>query len=145
MNPIGTTLPELEDVKVPVTLKISALWATVMFCYIYGDFFSLFQTGKLTGMMAGKMEPLGPATQGVLLGVAISMAIPSVMIFLSLTLKPRANRWINIIIGVLYTVFVLITMPGAWTFYLFLGSLDMLLTALIVWHAWHWPRAAALG
>ena len=145
MNPIGTTLPELEDVKVPVTLKISALWAAVMFCYIYGDFFSLFQTGKLAGMMAGKIEPLGPATQGVLLGVAISMAIPSVMIFLSLALKPRANRWINIIIGVIYTVFVLITMPGAWTFYLFLGSLDMLLTALIVWHAWHWPRAAALG
>ena len=145
MNSIGSAPSELDDVKVNVKLKISALWASVMFCYIYGDFFSLFKTGKLAGMMAGKIEPLGPATQGVLLGVAISMAIPSVMIFLSLALKPRANRWINIIIGVIYTVFVLITMPGAWTFYLFLGSLDMLLTALIVWHAWHWPRAAALG
>lgn len=145
MNPIGTTLPELEDVKVPVTLKISALWVAVMFCYIYGDFFRLFQAGTLAGMMAGRIEPLGPATQGVLLSVAISMAIPIVMIFLSLALKPRANRWINIITGVIYTVFVLITMPGAWTFYLFLGSLDMLLTALIVWHAWHWPRVAASG
>ncbi|MFN0158044.1 MAG: DUF6326 family protein [Bacteroidota bacterium] len=143
MNSIGNAVRELEDVKVPVKLKLAALWTAVMFCYIYGDFFSLFQTGKLAGMLAGKIEPLGPATQGVLLGVTISMAIPSVMIFLSLALKPGVNRWLNIIVGAIYTVFVLITMPGAWTFYLFLGSLDMLLTALIVWYAWHWPRVGA--
>ena len=142
MNAIETTRPDFEDMKVHVKLKISALWAAVMFCYIYGDFFSLFQKGKLAGMMEGRIEPLGPATQGVLLGVAISMAIPSVMIFLSLALRPRANRMLNIITGAFYTVFVLVTMPGAWTFYLFLGSLDMLLTALIVWYAWHWPRTA---
>lgn len=140
MSSIETARSDLEDVKVHVKLKISALWAAVMFCYIYGDFFSLFQKGKLAGMMEGRIEPLGPATQGVLLGVAISMAIPSVMIFLSLALRPRASRMLNIIVGAVYTIFVLITMPGAWTFYLFLGSVDMLLTALIVWYAWHWPR-----
>ncbi len=43
-------------------------------------------------------------------------------------------------VGVLYTLFVLATMPGAWAFYLFLGTLDMALTALIVWFAWTWPR-----
>lgn len=140
MTATGNTVPELADAKVHVKLKISALWVVVMFCYLYGDFFSLFQQGKLAGMLAGRIDPLGPATQGVLLGVAISMAIPSVMVFLSLALRPAANRWLNIVVGTIYTVFVLITMPGAWTFYLFLGSLDMLLTALIVWHAWHWPR-----
>jgi hypothetical protein len=28
------------------------------------------------------------------------------------------------------------TMPGAWVFYIFLGSVDVVLTALIVWYAW---------
>ncbi len=140
MNSNGNIRAELEDATVPVKFKIAALWASAMFCYVYGDFFSLFQPGKLEGMLAGKIAPLGQATQGVLLGVSMSMAIPSVMIFLSLALKPTVNRWLNIIVGLIYTVFVLITMPGAWTFYLFLGSLDMLLTALIVWYAWNWPR-----
>lgn len=143
MNSKRNNVSELEDVKVPVKYKISALWMSALCCYVYGDFFSLFQPGKLAGMLAGRIDPLGPATQGVLLGVSISMAIPSVMIFLSLALRPKINRWANIILGVIYTVFVLITMPGAWNFYLFFGTLDMVLTLLIVWYAWRWPRVGA--
>lgn len=136
----GTTL---DDIKVHVKFKISALWASVMFCYIYGDYFWLYAPGKLQGMLEGKMVPLGPTTQGVLLFTSVSMAIPAVMIFLSLALKASLSRWANIILGVVYTVFVLITMPGAWAFYIFLGSVDVVLTTLIVWHAWNWPRQEA--
>ncbi len=143
MKSIKKTGTVLEDVKVPVRFKISALWAAVMFCYVYGDYFGLYQPGQVAGILAGKMEPLGPATQGVLLGVSISMAIPSVMIFLSLALPPGASRWLNIIMGLLYTIFVLITMPGAWAFYIFFGTVDMALTVLIVWYAWKWPRVDA--
>jgi hypothetical protein len=133
----------LDDIKIHVKLKISALWVSVMFCYIYGDYFWLYAPGKLQGMMEGKMVPLGQTTQGVLLFTSVMMAIPGVMIFLSLVLKPNLNRWLNIILGMIYTVFVLITMPGAWVFYLFMGSVDVLLTALIVWYAWSWPRHEA--
>jgi hypothetical protein len=141
----GTKNPAsaLDDIKVHVKMKISALWASVMFCYIYGDYFWLYRPGKLQEMLDGKMAPLGQVTQGVLLGTSVSMAIPAVMIFLSLALKARPNRWVNIVVGVLYTLFVLITMPGAWAFYLFLGSVDMILTALIVWYAWNWPQQRA--
>jgi hypothetical protein len=133
----------LDDVKVHVKLKLSALWASVMFCYVYGDYFLLYQPGKLRDILEGNMAPLGPVTQGVLLFTSVSMAIPAVMIFLSLALKADLNRWLNIILGVIYTVFVLITMPGAWTFYLFLGSADIVLTGLIVWYAWTWPKQRA--
>ncbi len=129
----------LDDIKIHVKMKISALWASAMFCYIYGDYFWLYAPGKMQGMLEGKMVPLGPATQGVLLFTSALMAIPAVMIFLSLALKANLNRWLNIIIGIIYTVFVLITMPGAWVFYIFLGSVDVILTALIVWYAWNWP------
>lgn len=133
----------LDDIKVHVKLKISALWASVMFCYVYGDYFWLYAPGKLQEMLAGKMAPLGQATQGVLVGTSVSMAIPAVMIFLSLALKARLSRRLNLITGAVYTAFVLITLPGAWAFYIFLGGVDMILTALIVWYAWNWPEREA--
>jgi len=88
------------------------------------------------------MGPLGPTTQGVLLGTSIMMAIPSVMIFLSVALKPNLNRWLNIIFGVLYTVIILFTM-WQWAFYIFFGIIEVVLTGLVVWHAWSWPRQEA--
>ena len=94
-------------------------------------------------MLEGRLA-VGPATQGVLLGTAILMAIPSVMVFLSLTLRANANRWVNIILGAIYTVIMLITMPGAWIFYVFLGIVEVALTALIVWYAWNWPKQEAI-
>lgn len=130
----------LDDLKVNARIKISALWASTMFCYVYGDFFGLFKPGRLADMMAGKMGPLGQTTQGVLLGVSVMMAIPSLMVFLSLVLKPNASRWANIVFGALFTAIMLVTMPGTWTFYLFFGAVEVLLTASIVWHAWNWPR-----
>jgi hypothetical protein len=33
-------------------------------------------------------------------------------------------------------------MPGAWEFYVFLGVIEIVLTALIVWYAWKWPKRA---
>lgn len=130
----------LEDAKVPVKIKLSALWVSVMFCYVYGDYFGLYKPGSLQEMIDGIMGPLGPTTQGVLLGTSLLMAIPSLMVFLSLALSANASRWLNIVFGVVYTVVMLITMPGAWHFYIFLGVIEVALTALIVWYAWNWPR-----
>jgi hypothetical protein len=130
----------LDDVKVNVKIKLSGLWASLMFCYIYGDYFELHKPGTLRSMLEGRMGPLGATTQGVLLGTAVMMAIPSVMVFLSLVLRPSVNRWVNIVLGVIYTIIMLITMPGAWVFYIFLGIVEMVLTLLIVWYAWRWPR-----
>lgn len=132
-------MKNLDDTKIDVKVKISALWVSVMFCYIYADYFGLYVPGKLQGMLEGRMAPLGPATQGVLLGTSLMMAIPSLMIFLSVALKASVNRWMNIIFGVVYTVIILITMWG-WAFYRFWGVIEVALTSLIVWYAWSWPR-----
>jgi hypothetical protein len=90
-------------------------------------------------MLAGKMGPLGPVTQLVLLGTSVTLAIPSLMIFLSLVLKPNLNRWLNIILGALYTAIILITM-WRWAFYIFYGVIEIALTGLVVWYAWNWPK-----
>ncbi|HEX8149679.1 MAG TPA: DUF6326 family protein [Pyrinomonadaceae bacterium] len=137
MKKSGTVL---DDIKVHVKLKISALWASVMSCYIYADYFGLYVPGKLQSILGGRMVPLGPTTQGVLVGTSVMLAIPALMIFLSLALKANLSRWLNIILGALYTVIILLTMPGAWAFYIFYGIVEVTLTALIVWYAWTWPK-----
>jgi hypothetical protein len=131
----------LEDIPVPVKIKMSALWASVMFCYIYADYFGLYIPGKLQRMLDG-LGPFGATTQGTMLICSLVLAIPSVMIFLSVVLKPSLNRWLNIICGVLYTVIILITM-WVWAFYIFYGIIEIALTGLVVWYAWTWPRQRA--
>lgn len=142
MDPTQKAATGLSDATIHVKLKISALWAAVMFCYIYGDIFNLFKPGKLEALIAGR-TPIGPTTQGILLGFAIFMSIPSVMVFLTLVLKPAVSRWSNIALGSVFTVIMLMTMPGAWLFYIYLGVVEVVLTGLIVWHAWTWPRPQA--
>jgi hypothetical protein len=64
------------------------------------------------------------------------------MIFLALTLKAKANRWANIILGIVYTGVVLITvlMLGTWAYYYVFAIAEVVLYALIVWYAWKWPK-----
>jgi hypothetical protein len=68
------------------------------------------------------------------------VSIAVITVFLSLVLKPSLNRWLNISLGTIYTWVILLTMPGAWMFYIFLGVIEIVLTALIVWYAWKWPK-----
>lgn len=131
---------EYHDPPVSVRAKLAALWASTMFLYLYGDYFGLYKPGTLQSMLDGVMGPLGPTTQGILVGTALMMTIPSVMVFLSLVLPVRINRWANIVLGLLYTAIILATMPGAWHFYLMLGVFEAALTLTIAWTAWKWPR-----
>jgi len=129
----------LQDFEINVKIKLAALWTSAMFCYIYADYFGLYIPGRLQKMIGGQMGPLGPTTQGVLLGTSAMMAIPAVMIFLSVALKPKPNRILNIIAGALFTIIIGITMWD-WTFYIFYGVIEVTLTGLVVFFAWTWPR-----
>lgn len=132
----------LNDIKVHVRLKLSALWCSVMFCYIYGDYFELYQPGKLPQMLSGRTA-LGQVTQGALIGMAAVMAIPSLMVFLSLILPAPVSRWLNILFGVVYTVIMVLAIQGSWHFYVFFGLIEIALTLAIVWYAWTWPKQSA--
>jgi len=130
---------KMEELKINVKMKLSALWVALMLIYIYADIFSLFKTGAIEKMMQGFMGPF-PVTQGSLLSASILMIIPAVMVFLSLTLKHQVNRWANLILGVLYTLVNLSNMIGeaSWFFYMSFVVVEITLTVLIVWFAWRW-------
>lgn len=136
--------PTLRDVAVPVRGKLSALWAALMFCYIYGDYFGLYVPGKLTGMIGGE-GPIGPVSQGSLMGTSVLLAVPGLMVFLSLVLPPVVCRWANILLGGFYIAVMALTMPGAWNFYVLLGIVEIVLGLLTVWYAWRWPREDTPG
>jgi hypothetical protein len=141
MNSEKKTATTLEDVKINVKIKLSALWVAVTLCYLYGDFWGLYKPGLIEEIIAGEVAGM-QITQVWLLGLVILMVSPSIMVFLSLTLKVKANRWANIILGIFYTCFMLYTMlmPGVWAYYIFLGIVEVVLTVLIVWYAWKWPK-----
>ena len=130
----------LEDTKVPVRFKLAALWTSVMFCYVYADYFQLYKPGELQGMLNGEMA-LGAVTQRMLVGTAILMAVPSLMIFLSLVLPVVVSRWLNVGAGLFYAaIMLLILFNGAWAFYMLFATIEVILTLLAVWYAWSWPR-----
>ncbi len=133
-----------EDVKVHVRFKLFALWSSVMFFYIYGDYFQLYEPGQLQGLISGRMA-FGAISQGVLLGMAGVMVIPSLMPFLSLVLPTGVNRWLNIVFGAVYSVIMIVITILAirgdgWYFYILFGLIEITLTVLIVWYAWTWPK-----
>jgi hypothetical protein len=128
-----------ED-QVGVQVKLSGLWGAMMLLYIYADILSLFRPGQLQEMTEGMMGPF-PATSGALLAAAVLMIIPAAMVFLSLSLKPAANRWTNIILGVLYTLVNIGNLIGeGWAYYRLFGIVEITCTLLIIGHAWKWPK-----
>jgi hypothetical protein len=138
MNTINT-ITEKQDVKINVKMKLSALWIALMLVYIYADILSNFKPGVIAKAMEGFMGPF-PVTQVSLLSATILMIIPAVMVFLSLALKAKVNRWVNLILGVLYTFVNISNAIGetSWIFYMSFVVVEIALTLLIVGYAWKW-------
>lgn len=135
----------LDDTPIPIRLKLSALWASMMFCYVYGDYFGLYVPGKVMAMNAGRMSSLGELTPATHVAVTVMMAIPSLMVALSLLLPP-GFRWLQIGLSITYAGIMMLTMiGGAPPFYLLLGVIEILLSLAIIWHAIRWPRVAVTG
>jgi Family of unknown function (DUF6326) len=133
----------MEDIRV----RLSVLWLFATLNYIYADvFFCIDVLGSGKG---------GPGvlhfSPGAWLGIAVLMEIPMAMILLSRTLTPTANRWANIVAGIIETAAVLMTsfilpilhLTGTSSYYLFFGTIEVACTSLIVWYAWRSPRETA--
>lgn len=134
---------DLLDEKVGVKFKLSALWASVTFCYLYGDYFELYIPKKAEGLVNG-VNMLDSPTK--LFMAAFLLLIPSLMVCLSIILKPKINRILNIFLGVFYTLFVALVGASSvseWrAFYVFYAAVEICLTVMIVWFAWRWETIA---
>lgn len=129
-----------EDVRIGVRLKISALWIAMLLLYAYGDIFGFFAPGQIKEVTAGEISGI-KITQIFLFGVTVYIAIASVMVFLSLVLRPSVSRWANIVLPILYIVSIVVSAIGETAaYYLLLSVVETGLLLLILWYAWTWPR-----
>jgi hypothetical protein len=133
----------LEDRRAGPKLTLALLWTSLMFLYIYNDYFSLYLPGTIEGMSAGRIGPLGEATELVLVAVSLLLAIPALMIFLSVSLPAPISRWLNVVMGLAYSVVEVLTFAGPALFYQIVVALEIVLTVIIVWTALRWPRSGA--
>lgn len=128
----------LEDWQIDVKIKLAALWVSVVLIYLYADLFTFFVPGYLTEIMEGEMAGI-PITQELLLTFMIFMTIPSLMVFLSLALKAKINRWANIIVSILQLGLVVPSIIGDSNIhFIFASSVETVLLAIIVYFAWTW-------
>jgi hypothetical protein len=130
----------LEDVQIPVRLKLSALWATAMFLYVYVDIFGFYKPGTIEDILVGRVWEFD-ISQAWALGALGLMTIPSLMVALSLALPARMARWTNVAVASLFVVVSIGNAVGeTWAFYWFGSAVEAVLLLLIIWYAWTWPR-----
>lgn len=135
----------LADFKVNVKIKLAVLWASATFLYIYGDYFELYVPKKIAGIIDGNSMLDSPVK---LFLASLLLAIPSLMICLSILLKPLLNKWLNVVFGVFFTAIMLLIAVTSYSecrsFYVFYAIVESVLTVLIVWNAYNWPNQTEL-
>ena len=143
MNKSGNKA-NLEDTKIDVKVKLSISWIVLMFLYLYNDVLTFYRKDTIDGVMAGEFGAGAiQVTPEFLFAGAILMSIPIFMIFLSVILPAKINRWTNIIVGIFHIVLLAATalVPGdLWSYYALYMALEGLFIILIIWHAWKWPH-----
>ena len=147
MNANNMTSNDLVDVRVNVKLKLAAMWASFMFLYIYVDYFHLYMPGSIEDILVGKVFTFDISYLFLLVAM-IGVVIPALMIFLSVALPAKVNRWVNIITAAVYIPYMLFNLAGeAWVHMYFAAAVEVALLLLIIGYAWKWtePKAQDLG
>lgn len=140
MNIQKTPQHPLMDAPVSVNLKLATLWASLMFLYLYVDYFHLFMPGQVADIMRGSVYEFA-ITPGFLLAALASMSIPALMIFLSVALPATINRRANITTATVFIPYTLFNLAGeAWIHMVFAAAIEVVLLCLIIRYAWNWPR-----
>jgi len=118
----------MEDWKI----KIAALWSLLEFCVI--------TLSMAMNDLYHIEEMIADMTPELMMVLVITLLIPPLMAFLSLTLKDSINRWLNIIVGIVFIVLMPFGSPVFPTAYLpsqiIIAIVEIVALALIVWYAW---------
>ncbi|MCF6199788.1 MAG: DUF6326 family protein [Hyphomicrobiaceae bacterium] len=120
--------------------KLSTLWIVIMFNMAFIDILSFYIPGKQEELAAFAGDT--PIAQ-LMLGGAIVLQIPILMIFLSTIMPYSLNRWANIIVALLMIAFVVgpeIGNAAVSPHYIFMGAVEVLFMLYIIWTSWKWKK-----
>lgn len=138
-----TPPPLLDTPPIPVQAKIAAAWTSFMFLYAYVDILGFYKPGVIDGILAGRLFEF-EVTAALLTTFIAVLAVPSLMVVLSLSLPARVSRVTNLVVASLYvpfTAFNIVGETGEWlVFYGLTVATELLLLAFIIRSAWAWSR-----
>ena len=131
------------DPQIPVQAKLAAAWTSLMFLVIYIDYFHLYQPGEIDAIRGGVIFVFD--ISGTLMSVFfVIIAIPALMVMLSMTLPARVNRVTNLVVASLYIPMMMVNAAGASRdyalYYPLTIGVEVLILAFVVRAAWAWPR-----
>ena len=134
------------DQQVPLQLKLAAAWTSFMCLYIYVDVLGLYKPGAVEGILKGKVFTFD-ITQTFMVSALAASAVPIMMILLSTTLPPRANRTTNLVVASLLIPWMAFNLTGGeWLYYYGLGfALELVILVFILRSAWNWRRMSAVS
>jgi hypothetical protein len=144
--PVSTTTNrQYRDTQVDVKLVLCALWIAMLFVFAYVDIFASLRADVLKAALDGKVATTGFTVNQVFLTLTlIYILLPTLMVVLSLLLKPRVNRIINIVVSTFYIITIIVAAIGETWVYYFLGSaIEVILLVAIARTAWKWPPPKA--
>ena len=125
----------------PMPARLPLLWVFIMFNMVFADILSFMYPGFLKEVLTGYVGGLH-ITPGFLVAAAVLTEVPIAMIVLSRVLKPRANRWANIVAGVITIAYVIggsTRSPHG----IFFSAAQVACALLIVGYAWKWREPDA--
>ena len=119
----------MEDVKI----IIAFIWVATMLVYLLGDVLRIYAGEFKPGEIDGKKVSLN-----MYLGMAVIIVIPIIMVVLTLILNNPVNKWVNIIVAIVFFIFNLIGIRGYKAFDVFLLIVSFGFNILVVIYAWNW-------
>ena len=138
-----TTQDVLDTPPVPVQAKLAAAWTSLMFFIIYIDYFHLYQPGEIDEIRGGDIHVF-EITPTLVTVFFVVIAIPTLMVVLSMALPARVNRVTNLVVASLYIPCIVFNAAGAssgWAFYYALTiGVEVLVLVFVLRSAWTWPR-----
>ncbi|GGJ52939.1 DUF6326 family protein [Deinococcus roseus] len=132
-----------QNLQIPVQARIAAAWTSFMFLYIYVDILNFYKPGVIDGILNGLIWKFDISST-LLTIFLVSVSVPAMMVWLSMTLPARVNRATNLVIATLLIPYSMFNAAGAsWEWAAFYGlsiGIEVLLLAFILRSAWTWPR-----
>ncbi len=129
----------MEDVKI----WLAVLWLVNTVGGLTSLVFEFYEPGVLDEIRSGVKYGLAISPQ-FLLALVVLFTVSLIMAFLSVRLRDRLNRGLNIVVGLVYVAFSLILLVQKLEnqSVLAVGSVvGTILSALVVWYAYKWPKS----
>ena len=123
--------------------RIAVLWVFMAVAISAHGIMAFMEPGAMEKAMA-EVEAIGP---GMLVFMALFWLVPLWLAFVTMTVKGSSNRWVNFVLGIIFTLlniyhFVEHLAEPSVQQILILGS-AVVVTALIAWYAWKLPKQEA--